>query len=573
MTASPSIIRGATTKPVASSALIEAVSSLRDFNGELIVGYPIVGGPDGRSTIDAVWTSESFGLVIFDLVEGGHLSDYQNRQDNAANKLEARLKVHKELMRRRDLAIPIHTITFAPATNVGTRDPDGYLIANSDTLSAALEGLSWASSSNNVFRATLSALQSISNIRKPRGRRNVTREDSRGAKLKKLEDSIATLDNLQGKAVIETVQGVQRIRGLAGSGKTIVLALKAAYLHAQHPDWRIAVTFNTRSLKGQIRRLINTFCIEQTGDEPDWEQLNVIHAWGAPGGGEKEGIYHQFCTATDSPYFDFRTARSKFGSAHAFGKSCEIALERKESVSPFYDVLLVDEAQDFPIEFLRICYAALTSEKRLVYAYDELQNLSGKSLPSPEELFGYKDDGRPNVTFSEHQPNQPRHDIILETCYRNSRPVLVTAHALGFGIYRPIPPSRDTGLVQMFDDADLWQEIGYEIKDGPLRDGRDVRLARTPESSPQFLEEHSSIDDLIEFRRFESKKDQCEWVAEAIRKNIEEDELRFDDIVVINPDPLTTRHEVGPIRSLLLKKNISSHLAGVDTVPDIFFSA
>ena len=32
---------------------------------------------------------------------------------------------------------------------------------------------------------------------------------------------------LQSKAVIETVDGVQRIRGLAGSGKTIVLALKA----------------------------------------------------------------------------------------------------------------------------------------------------------------------------------------------------------------------------------------------------------------------------------------------------------------------------------------------------------
>ena len=43
----------------------------------------------------------------------------------------------------------------------------------------------------------------------------------------------------------------------AGSGKTIVLALKVAYLHAHHPDWTIAVTFNTRSLKGQFERLIN----------------------------------------------------------------------------------------------------------------------------------------------------------------------------------------------------------------------------------------------------------------------------------------------------------------------------
>ncbi|MEI7100528.1 helicase, partial [Klebsiella pneumoniae] len=93
----------------------------------------------------------------------------------------------------------------------------------------------------------------------------------------------------QNKAVIETVDGVQRIRGLAGSGKTIVLALKAAYLHTQYPDWRIAVTFHTRSLKGQFRRLINNFCIEQSGEEPDWTKIRIINAWGAPGGDARDG--------------------------------------------------------------------------------------------------------------------------------------------------------------------------------------------------------------------------------------------------------------------------------------------
>ena len=76
---------------------------------------------------------------------------------------------------------------------------------------------------------------------------------------------------------------MQRIRGLAGSGKTIVLALKVAYLHTQNPDWRIGVTFNTRSLKEQFKRFINNFTIEQTGAEPDWENIDILNAWGAPG--------------------------------------------------------------------------------------------------------------------------------------------------------------------------------------------------------------------------------------------------------------------------------------------------
>mgnify|MGYP000671285191 CR=1 FL=1 len=55
-------------------------------------------------------------------------------------------------------------------------------------------------------------------------------------KLKAIEDQISCLDKYQSKAVIETVEGVQRIRGLAGSGKTIVLALKVAYLYTMYEN-------------------------------------------------------------------------------------------------------------------------------------------------------------------------------------------------------------------------------------------------------------------------------------------------------------------------------------------------
>lgn len=131
------------------------------------------------------------------------------------------------------------------------------------------------------------------------------------------------LDNRQSQAVIETVQGVQRIRGLAGSGKTIVLALKAAYLHAQHPEWKIAITFNTRSLKGELRKLINTFYIEQTNEEPNWEKLQIIHAWGSSRGGQNNGIYYTFCFLNNVPYFDYITARNMYGIKDPFGEICE----------------------------------------------------------------------------------------------------------------------------------------------------------------------------------------------------------------------------------------------------------
>jgi superfamily I DNA and RNA helicase len=567
-----SIIQGTNSKPVSSHALVGFFTRAENVSGELFIGYPIIGSPEGRYPIDAVLVSPERGIVVFDLIEGTDYSGFMERQDDAANKLEARLKTHRELMDRRNLVIPIHTISFAPGITSPERFTEtNYELVNIESINTAIQEFVWQNYSETHFEATLSALQNISTIRKNKAKRSVTREDSRGAKLKRLEDSIATLDNLQGKAVIETVQGVQRIRGLAGSGKTIVLALKAAYLHAQHRDWRIAVTFNTRSLKGQLKRLIYTFSIEQTGEEPDWDQLKILNAWGAPGGGEREGIYHQFCRAVDAPYYDFRSAKNKFGSGNEFASVCIDALEHAPTGAKIYDAILVDEAQDFPSSFLRLCYEILDDEKRLVYAYDELQNLSGNSVCSPEEIFGKKPDGTPRVKFSETSPEQPRSDIILEKCYRNSRPILVTAHALGFGIYHKPLRSQSTGLVQMFDESELWREIGYEVKDGDLRDGANVTLQRKSEASPKFLEEHSSIEDLVQFVSFDNVVEQSDWVVDEILKNLQRDELRHDDIVVINPDPLTTGKQVGSIRRKLLEKGVNSHLAGVDTDPDIFF--
>lgn len=559
------IIMGATNKPLASEKLKEYFQNNNQFQGELYIGYPIIGTVEGAYSIDALWISKDKGLVIFNLIENKNIDNYQNIQDDCANKVEAKLRGYKELMNKRKLCVDINVITFAPfVKNLKDLNED-YPLCNNNNLEEFIKKLN--SENSDYYTKLISALQYVSTIRKGKKRREISNIYSKGAKLQALEDSIANLDNRQSQAVIETVQGVQRIRGLAGSGKTIVLALKAAYLHAQHPEWKIAITFNTRSLKGELRKLINTFYIEQTNEEPNWEKLQIIHAWGSSGGGQNNGIYYTFCSLNNVPYFDYITARNMYGIKDPFGEICEKALsEVKNTIVETFDVILVDEAQDFSPSFLRMCYEMLKSPKRLVYAYDELQNLRMQSLPSPEKIFGNLENGTPKVKFGISKEGEPQQDIILEKCYRNSRPTLVTAHALGFGIY------SEFGLIQMFEQNSLWTDIGYEIDQGELEDGQHVVLKRTSESSPKFLEDHSDIDDLIQFKSFETKEEQDLWVAEQIKINLTQDELRSDDIIIINPDPLTTKKAVGPIRSRLFEQGINSHTAGVDTTPDVFFS-
>ena len=566
------IIMGSTLKPLASEELKKYFQKKDNLEGYLYIGYPIIGTVEGAYPIDALWISEAKGLVIFNLVENKNINNYEELQDDCANKVESKLRGYKQLVKKRKLCVDINVITFAPFVEFQEENNDDYPLCNIHTIDNFISELSWEN--NSYYGDLVSVLQAISTIRKGKKRRDIINLNSRGAKLKALEDSIANLDNRQSQAVIETVEGVQRIRGLAGSGKTIVLALKAAYLHARHPDWKIAITFNTRSLKGQLRRLINTFYIEQTNEEPDWDNLQIMHAWGFYGGGDNNGIYYTFCSLNNVLYRDYKTARSCFGSLDPFGETCQKALDDvKSNIVEAFDVILVDEAQDFSPSFLRMCYEMLKNPKRLVYAYDELQNLRTQSLPSPEEIFGAFENGTPKVKFYDSEDGRPQQDIILEKCYRNSRPSLVTAHALGFGIYREKSnSSSQTGLVQMFEQRSLWRDVGYVVKEGELEDGNHVILARTAASSPEFLETHSDIDDLIFFKSFQTQEEQNNWVAQQIKANINEDELRPDDIIVINPDPLTTRINVAPIRGKLFKDDINSHTAGVDTTPDVFFA-
>ena len=565
------VVRGTNDKPIASDALIEGLASI-GADGQLMIGFPILGAQADARPVDAILLTRKSGLIVFDLIEGTELAGLEDRQDDAARLITSKLLQHKSLVRRNDLLVPVSTVTFAPALNhLPQPSDDIYHVANRvnivDQIIEIERSEDW---SGALYEATLSALQNIATLRAGVSRRVVKDPASKGAKLDVLEKSIATLDNMQSKAVVETIDGVQRIRGLAGSGKTIILALKAAYLHAQHPQWRIAVTFNTRSLKEQFAKHITAFVIDQAAREPDWERLRIINAWG--GRGRADGIYSEFCRENSVEFLDYRRANERWGRNQAFDGVCSSALAEVENATPSYDAILIDEAQDFPASFLRLCYASLTPEKRLVYAYDELQSLHGEGLPSPEEIFGSKANGEPEVTLTNrHGDGGARRDIVLNKCYRNSRPVLTSAHSLGFGIYHPQTRSNPVGLIQMFDRPSLWLDIGYKVEGGALEQGHGVSLVRDDESSPAFLENHSTVDDLISFHTFSSAEEQDTWVATEILSNLGRDELRAQDIIVINPQPLSARANLTPIRQLLLDAGVENHLAGVDTSQDVFF--
>ena len=561
------VIHGTTDKPVTSKQLQEAIQKIKELDGTLYLGYPIIGTVDGAYEIDALLTSPQHGVIAFILVEGTELpEEILEIQDTCYTMLSAKLIKYKELLNRRQLGVDVRVITFAPVVSntLESLEEDDLIITQAESLTNYLKNQQLDNSEK--YKKIVSAIQAVSKVKVGK-KRNPKKSDSRGAKLVKLDQSITNLDLQQSKAVLETVNGVQRIRGLAGSGKTIVLARKVAYLHAKNPDWKIAVTFNTRSLKKQFENLITSFVYEQTNELPNFEKIKIIHAWGSP---SMEGVYYNAALSTNSKYFDFRSAKNyrKSTDQNEFDFACKALLDHQHSFSPLYDLILIDEAQDFAPSFLQLCYKILDKNKRLIYAYDELQTLSESSMPNPEDIWGKDEHGRPLVSLNSNE-GEPDRDIILDTCYRNPRPVLTSAHALGFGVYRKVSDGK-LPLVQMFDYAPLWHDIGYEILEGNLAEGERVRLARTSKSSPEFLENHSEIDDLIKFKTFQTEEEQIEYLVNSIKQDIEENELRPEDIMIIHPNALTARDKFGLARYKLYEQGINSNLAGVTISPDDF---
>ncbi len=399
---------------------------------------------------------------------------------------------------------------------------------------------------------------------KPKKKRlNVVRKDSKGAILKEIEKEIANLDRRQKQGAIETPIGPQRIRGLAGSGKTVVLALKAAYLHAQHPEWDVVVTFHTRSLQGNLQELMRRFSYEQTNDEPDWQKLRVLSSWG---GLRDPGVYSEVAVQAGVQPEDFDTARRQFGRSDAFEGICSKVLDAIDSnaLEPLYDAILIDEAQDFGPNFLRLCLAAVKEPKRLVWAYDEMQNLNALTMPPLEELFGTDEHGRAKVTLRNDE-NQPRQDVILPKCYRNTPWALAVAHALGFGCFRP------QGLIQAFDEPGMWDDIGYHVVAGRLEPGHEVSLERRPDASPDFFIKWLSGEQAVQFHAFEDDETQLAWLVDSIQENLSTDELEPTDIMVIIPNPLSTQQRASQILYALHNAGIEAHIAGVTRSRDEFF--
>ena len=210
------------------------------------------------------------------------------------------------------------------------------------------------------------------------------------------EELLKTLDLEQEKTAKSLGEGHRILKGVAGSGKTLVLACRVKYLKQIHPNWKILIVCYNISLRQYLRKLIDVSGESQTSNDG----IDIFHFHGLVK--ELTGANLSKLQGESDEDYDSRIGTILKGRlAEGFVKK------------GIYDAIFVDEGQDFATEWMQGLSQLLNENSdSLLFCYDPAQNVFGRKKPNWKTV-GFKVQGK--------KPTE------LKKSYRNTVEILQTA--------------------------------------------------------------------------------------------------------------------------------------------------
>lgn len=242
-------------------------------------------------------------------------------------------------------------------------------------------------------------------------------EDERAA------DRLLAVMDLHQEQLARSLGGGHRIvRGVAGSGKTLILAFRAEYL-ARAAAKPVLVLCYANGIAGRLEN-----AMQERGVE-DRVHVSTFHSWcyrmlrayGIAPPGER-----------DIPDYEQRLAASVAAVADA--------VERGHIPGGQYDAVLIDEAHDFEPQWLALAAKMVDPDTRsLMIVYDDMQAIyRGRARPVWSQL-GIEAKGRTTV---------------LKVNYRNTAQILAFARRFAADVIgAPGVPADDEAAVLLPEDA------------------------------------------------------------------------------------------------------------------------
>ncbi|RME46938.1 MAG: hypothetical protein D6791_07055 [Chloroflexi bacterium] len=305
------------------------------------------------------------------------------------------------------------------------------------------------------------------------------------------------------------------IRGVAGSGKSVVLArMVARYLHrrmesledaqwSQGPPSVAVICFN-QALVSFLRQKIRTAFREQTLNEDiPSDILRVTYL---------NDLMFQL-SRDYRGWFNYIRVQDVQGPIERAKQYREQLAELREHHPEIYnslcfDVVFVDEGQDFEEEEFRLMLDLIrthpeTGEKPIVIFYDDAQNLYGRARPV------WKDIGI-NVAVGDRSR-------VMQECFRNTRQIVELAFNVLLGTQAP-----EAIRVQTRTYAD----VAYLKERGLIEEAGDHFRVGFAEREGNRPEVHA----------YPTEDAEIQQLADKIIWLVREQQVRLEDILVLFPN-------------------------------------
>ena len=212
---------------------------------------------------------------------------------------------------------------------------------------------------------------------------------------------VRALDYEQEEFAKKVPNGHYMVSGIPGSGKTVILLSRALHLAQSNESYKIAILTYTKALANKLKHQLSIKSRDMQLPKNVEDRIEIKH-------------FHKLC-------YDLVGFNKKLADENPDSFYNELwpkeAIEAVKNRSAYYDAILVDEYQDFHVDWFELCKSICIKnddgQENLFFAGDRLQRIYDITWNSYKEI-GINIVGRSKLLKTPYRTNQNHLDFALK---------------------------------------------------------------------------------------------------------------------------------------------------------------
>ena len=225
-----------------------------------------------------------------------------------------------------------------------------------------------------------------------------------------IDEQIKALDYEQDRFAKSLPFGHYMITGIPGSGKTIVLLARALYISKLYPDWKILILTYNKALSSVLKHKLDKIKEEFEYHDIEINNIQIM-------------TFHSLAMK----YSNLSPRDFPFEKQNEFWNEI-LPKSAAKNAKPYYDMILIDEYQDFYKEWFELVIKLLNKHKdknkeyiNLFLAGDRLQSIYNPSDINWKQDIGLDMRGRSKLLQSSYRVTKEHINLGLSILRRDNK--------------------------------------------------------------------------------------------------------------------------------------------------------